>query len=837
MSLESQVVAFTAATEELLQAVNTRKVDLDTASTTAVTKAAEAGASAVAAAADAAASAGSAVSAGSSATSATNSMNAAAGFATTASGHATNATAQALAAAGYATTAEVQSGIATTKATEVAAAVAVAEAARDAATVNADFYVDVATGLAAVTEGTQFQVASADGMSIQRYRHDAGPVATPVGVPFPSAAKVENHLEGVRSVNLFNPLDPDVAIGFFPNNLSGVLQANVLYNTTGFIPVIGDESYTFSQKHYVCWYNSSKVFISGTSDSNTTKTQVAPSNATFVRASGHVTAGWPLFQVEHGTTQSDHEPYGVTLDPGRISNNSVPATKIEDGSITPDKTSFLRPGKNMFSKAAATIGYFLGANGEPPSANATWDYSDFIPVTPGQVLKSSHNMRFTTFYSASRFLKAGGSTIDTSTITVPEGVYFVRVTVYHANLDVFQLEEGVASTAYEPYGYNIQGPFGEQMFAAPPPGDSVSEVALQNGSVTPSKTNFLQLGKNLFDKSLAVSGFLGPSGGAITASASYFVSDFISVQEGLPYYGAGSNGMRFTTYYNSLKQVVAGGSSSTIGTFTTPAGVSFVRITISASDLNTFQFEQSASPTEFKPFGYVLKLNSDAVIYLDDGLEAASWAGLGWGSLGDSITAGGTWQPKVATSLGLIWTNYGAGGSKISGSIGDTAAMCQDTRINAMPTTLGLITVLGGTNDWAQNVPIGAVDSADPLTFSGALNTMIQKLCARFPDKRIVLMTTPYGELPARVADGTNNWVNAWTNNLGLTTRDYAEAMRVSCKRWGIPYADVARDAGWNTVNINTYITNDGGLLHPQSVGGGRISSVLLGTLKSIAPV
>jgi len=53
-----------------------------------------------------------------------------------------------------------------------------AEAARDAATVNADVYVDVATGLAGTSEGDQFQVVSADGATVERFRHDPGPVAT-----------------------------------------------------------------------------------------------------------------------------------------------------------------------------------------------------------------------------------------------------------------------------------------------------------------------------------------------------------------------------------------------------------------------------------------------------------------------------------------------------------------------------------------------------------------------------------------------------------------------------------------------------------------------------------
>lgn len=61
-----------------------------------------------------------------------------------------------------------------------------AETARDAAFVNADVYADTTAGLAAVALGEQFQVVSADGSEIIRYREDAGPVATEVA-RYPSA--------------------------------------------------------------------------------------------------------------------------------------------------------------------------------------------------------------------------------------------------------------------------------------------------------------------------------------------------------------------------------------------------------------------------------------------------------------------------------------------------------------------------------------------------------------------------------------------------------------------------------------------------------------------------
>jgi hypothetical protein len=71
-----------------------------------------------------------------------------------------------------------------------ASAKTAAEAARDAAAVNAAVYSSVATGLSAVADGAQFQVVAADGLSIARYRRDAGPVATLLAT-FPTKSGVD----------------------------------------------------------------------------------------------------------------------------------------------------------------------------------------------------------------------------------------------------------------------------------------------------------------------------------------------------------------------------------------------------------------------------------------------------------------------------------------------------------------------------------------------------------------------------------------------------------------------------------------------------------------------
>lgn len=116
--------------------------------------------------------------------------------ATSASAAATSATSAASSASESTTSAAAAAGSATT----AIAAQAQAEAARDAAYVNADVYASTAAGIAATTVGDQFQVPSADGLSYQRYLHEAGPVATPVGPPLPTAATSDNGLRKTPAI-------------------------------------------------------------------------------------------------------------------------------------------------------------------------------------------------------------------------------------------------------------------------------------------------------------------------------------------------------------------------------------------------------------------------------------------------------------------------------------------------------------------------------------------------------------------------------------------------------------------------------------------------------------
>ncbi|WP_019407756.1 SGNH/GDSL hydrolase family protein [Pseudomonas psychrophila] len=698
-------------------------------------------------------------------------------------------------------------------------------------TAGAMTYASTALGLLGTNNDGYFSVPSPESREyLILYKNSAG-VAIEVD-RYPNAEAVNKKVNGIKGKNLLNPAAPDVALGFFPNSIAGDLQANVAYNCSGFIPVVAGQVYTASQKHYWTWYNARKVFISGTSDANQNKTQTAPSGAAFMRCSFSAGSKWAFAQVESGSVQSAFEPFiaGAFLDPLAVKDNSLGGRTMADASITREKTNFLKAGKNLFNKAAATIGQFINPISGSLTSSATYDTTEKIAVTAGQQYVSNRRMRFSCYFAADGGVVSGGASEYISSFTTPAGAAYVRITLEHNNLDLFQLEHGSAPTSFEVYGWKVEGPNGEKLIQEP-----VGTASLQDASVTREKTNFLKAGKNLFNKAAATIGQLvDPISGSLTSSATYDTTEKIAVTAGQQY--VSNRRMRFSCYFAADgSTVIAGGINDGGGVFTfaVPAGAAYARVTLWHTDLDMFQLEKGAVSTSFESYGWKVEgPNGETLVNSESGAASSSkWSGKTWAALGDSISAQGTWQPDVVTSLGLKWSNFGIGGTKLSGPVGDTTAMCQDTRINAIPVTQDLVTVMAGTNDWAQNVPLGAQDSTDPLTFYGALNTLIGKLMARFPAKRVALFTLPYGEIYDFAKRG---WPNAYTNTQGLTTLDYAEAIRVACKRWGLPCVDVQGNAGWNALNIRTYINDDGALLHPNKMGAARVAEVAIGILRGL---
>lgn len=131
------------------------------------------------------------------------------------------------------------------------------------------------------------------------------------------------------------------------------------------------------------------------------------------------------------------------------SDNSITTNKMVRGAITPEKTSFIVTGKNIFNKEKALIGKLLNNNNTMVDS-ATYDVSQEFTLTKGEQITISKLRNYNFINSASNEVTADTTTRTNYTFTAPANGIF-KFTLFHADLDITQVEYGTVATEYEPY--------------------------------------------------------------------------------------------------------------------------------------------------------------------------------------------------------------------------------------------------------------------------------------------------------------------------------------------------------------------------------------------------
>ena len=199
--------------------------------------------------------------------------------------------------------------------------------------------------------------------------------------------------------------------------------------------------------------------------------------------------------------------------------------------------------------------------------------------------------------------------------------------------------------------------------------------------------------------------------------------------------------------------------------------------------------------------------NKDQYEYYADVLE-----GLTVNALGDSYFEGHgldrkkVWLSLLSSKYKMKMNNYGKGGSTVSNLL-DKDPMCE--RYSLMSNNNADIILLeGGRNDFNQGVPIGATDSHDKKTFSGALNVIIEGLKKKYPNAMIVCIS---------------NWNFPGTKN-GLDYADYADAMEAVAEQQDV-YFIRACDPEVSGINMKSttfraqYCMNPDDISHLNAAG------------------
>lgn len=196
-----------------------------------------------------------------------------------------------------------------------------------------------------------------------------------------------------------------------------------------------------------------------------------------------------------------------------------------------------------------------------------------------------------------------------------------------------------------------------------------------------------------------------------------------------------------------------------------------------------------------------------------------------WVTIGDSITygyyevssgVGGRyeWQEKVANYFEMKFVNLGISGST-------TAGFMRDEVKNNIPSDADIITVMGGTNDYGQNVNINDVKDNEFSggTYPGAIRDLIRYLTTNFPNAKILFCNCVGG---GASSDGITLYEK---NEQGKTYYDYAKKCIETTNEMNIPCIDLFSECGINLYNRNKFISDT---VHPKIPGYDRISDVYI---------
>lgn len=201
--------------------------------------------------------------------------------------------------------------------------------------------------------------------------------------------------------------------------------------------------------------------------------------------------------------------------------------------------------------------------------------------------------------------------------------------------------------------------------------------------------------------------------------------------------------------------------------------------------------------------------------------------------IGDSITQGQdmtgaiypSYVPRMAKYLGTTPTNTGVGGATIAKS-GDLRRQPFSAQI-ANVKDQDVITIFGGTNDFAANDPIGKITDTDESTFYGGLNNLIQKLTVQNPNAKFLLITQMKANVDEWKTYDDNRQLRK--NDIGLTALDYVNAVKAIGSFYSIPVLDLFNEANFNPAVPAWFgedsFCKDG--LHPTPKGDERLAKTI----------
>lgn len=270
---------------------------------------------------------------------------------------------------------------------------------------------------------------------------------------------IENSGLFVSGENLFNK--NTVKYGYI-NEYGSVFPIAAANGTdyvySDYIPVISGSTLRASNTlRFAAFYDARKSFISTVS--NITAAFVVPVGAVFLRIT-FVQGLKANMQLVVGAYLPAREDYTHVV-AGALPDGTpvrVPGDLVLTDSLSLDfvQQGLLVSGKNLYNIHTIQSGY-IDESGVIHPGGTTYKYSDFIPVTPGDVYSLNLGARFVTLYAKNKaFIRTIADSFNNIvSVTADSDSYYIRVTMQTARSTDLQIEAGGTSTGFESFAYSL----------------------------------------------------------------------------------------------------------------------------------------------------------------------------------------------------------------------------------------------------------------------------------------------------------------------------------------------------------------------------------------------
>lgn len=270
---------------------------------------------------------------------------------------------------------------------------------------------------------------------------------------------------------------------------------------------------------------------------------------------------------------------------GNAPVHSVPADK----SITPDKTTFINTGINLYNPKVVSRGVFISGTGGEQS-NEVYVATDFIRVTEGLPYRYNGNENICRrdlcgFYDSNKnFLgrpeELGVTEHNPFTIPQGRGICYIRLSLHNTAYAInnFYFYQGTEWLDHEqnPYGEYLDLDYVPKL--TPDKIPTVTSDMIGYKAIEPSNTNFFQRQGNLIKHDDLVFGsYVVRTNGNLAKNETYCCTDFIRLEQGKYYKRRGVVGNHYAYYDENKKFVDMGGQDLPDGQFTPPQGVVYIR--------------------------------------------------------------------------------------------------------------------------------------------------------------------------------------------------------------------------------------------------------------------